>query len=86
MKIKDIFEEEVIGTDTVMVSMDNTILNGIVRANETAAYIISQLKSQVTEDELISNLSSKYGISFEHASRSVKKILSQLRDLKLLEE
>ena len=60
MKIKDIFEEELIGSDKVMVSLDNTVLNGIVRANETASYIISCLRNETTEEQIISCVCNRY--------------------------
>lgn len=86
MKIKDIFEEEIIGRDKVMVSLDNKILNGIIRANETASYIISCLKYDTTEDNIVQNVCNKYNIEIELARKGVKKILLQLKELNLLEE
>lgn len=86
MKIKDIFEEELIGTDKVMVSLDNNVLNGIVRANETASYIISRLKQDTTEDNIVFSICEKYNVDIELARKGVVKILSQLRELNLLEE
>ena len=86
MKIKDIFEEELIGTDKVMVSLDNNVLNGIVRANETASYIISCLKQDTTEDNIVFSICEKYNVGIELARKGVVKILSQLRELNLLEE
>ena len=82
MKIKDIFEEELIGVDKVMVSLDNSVLNGIVRANETASYIISCLKQETTEEQIISNVCCRYNI----AQKGVSKILFQLRELNLIDE
>jgi hypothetical protein len=86
MKIKDIFEEELIGSDKVMVSLDNTLLNGIVRANETASYIISCLKNETTEEQITSCVCTRYRINEDLAQKGVTKILSQLRELNLIEE
>lgn len=86
MKIKDIFEEELIGTDIVMVSLDSAVLNGIMRANETASYIISCLKNETTEKLIISSVCNKYNVSEELARKGVVKILSQLRELNLIDE
>lgn len=86
MKLKDIFEEELIGTDKVMVSLDNSVLNGVVRANETASYIISCLKTDTTEDKIVSLICRKYRINDEIARKGVIKILSQLRELNLIDE
>ncbi len=86
MKLKDIFEEELIGADKVMVSLDDTILNGIVRANETASYILSCLKNETTEEQIISNVCQRYNVNVELAQKGVVKMLSQLRELNLIEE
>lgn len=86
MKIKDIFEEELIGANKVMVSLDNSVLNGIVRANETASYIISCLKQETTEEQIISNVCCRYNINIELAQKGVSKILFQLRELNLIDE
>ena len=86
MKLKDIFEEEIIGTDKVMVSLDNSVLNGIVRANETASYILSCLKNETTEEQIISSVCNRYHVDVELAQKGVVKMLSQLRELNLIEE
>ena len=86
MKIIDIFEEELIGSDKVMVSLDNTVLNGIVRANETESYIISCLRNETTEEQIISCVCNRYNVNKELAQKGVAKILAQLRELNLIEE
>lgn len=86
MKLKNIFEEEIINDSTVMVSLDNTILNGIIHANETASFIISNLKEDTSIDAIASKLSLRYNISLAHAVSSVEGIVFQLRELHLIEE
>lgn len=86
MKLKNIFEEETIGDDCIMVSLDNNILNGIIRANASASFILLCLKNDITLDDLILEVSKKYDISHEIISDSVSKFISQLRSLNLLEE
>lgn len=86
MKIKNIFEEELVGTETVMVSLDSTVLNGIVRTNETASFIISCLKNDITEERIISNVCNRYNVCEDVARQGVSKILVQLRNLDLIEE
>lgn len=86
MKIKKIFESETIGEENVMVSLNNRIFNGVIRANESATFILSCLNEDTTPQIVVSKLAEKYNISVELATKSVDKILSQLRDLNLLEE
>lgn len=84
MKIIDIFETDIINDELVMVSLDNKVLNGILRANETAAFIISCLKEDTTIDGINQKMVDKYGIDYELADKCVNKVISQLRTLKLI--
>ena len=85
MKIKDIFEEEQIGGEIVMVSLDNSILNGIVRANESAGFIISCLKEDSTVSDVEHKVCVRYGIAHDAALAAVNKVIVQLQDYNLLE-
>lgn len=86
MKIKGIFEKEIFGDETVMVSLDSDIFNGIIRANETASFIIDCMREDTTPQVVISKLSDKYNISLDLASRSVNSIISKLKVINVLEE
>lgn len=86
MKLKNIFEEEFIEKELVMVSLNNDILNGIIRANESASYIISCLKESTTPSEIANKMSERYSITKETANEAVSKIVTQLRKLNLIEE
>ena len=50
MKLLNIFESEEINNEKVMVSLDSKKFNGLIRANETASYIIDCLKVMDTEN------------------------------------
>lgn len=85
MKLKSIFEEENIGNDRIMVSLDNGILNGIIRTNSTAAFIIDCLKEEISIDSLIKKVAGAYQISIAHSEQSVKNLISQLDALNVIQ-
>jgi hypothetical protein len=86
MKIKSIFANEKVNEETIYVSLDTNKYNGLLRANDTASFIIDSLSEDTTEEEIVSKTMTHYSISEELARRSVLYILSQLRQLNLLEE
>ena len=86
MKLLNIFESEEINNERVMVSLDSKKFNGLIRANETASYIIDCLKNDISEKEIINNMTDKYGITEERASQGVSSIINQLKELGLIIE
>lgn len=86
MKLKNIFEDDFIGDDLVMVSLDNDILNGIIRANSSAAFIITCLKDETSTNAIVKKVVEAYGIDKNTAETAVDKIILQLRDLNLINE
>ena len=86
MKLLHIFESEEINNEKVTVSLDSKKFNGLIRANETASYIIDCLKNYISEKEIINNMIDKYGITEERASQGVSSIINQLKELGLIIE
>lgn len=86
MKLLNIFESEEINNEKVMVSLDSKKFNGLIRANETASYIIDCLKNDISEKEIINNMIDKYCITEERASQGVSSIINQLKELGLIIE
>ena len=86
MRIKQIFANEKVNEETIYVSLDTEKFNGLLRANETATFIINSLSENTTEENLVSKMMTHYCISEQVARRSVLRVISQLRELKLLEE
>ena len=85
MKLKGTFARETFGNETVMVSMDNPSFNGMLRANETAAFILQCLSVETTEDVIVNKVISHYSIDGDRARASVCRIICKLRDNGLLE-
>lgn len=86
MKLKEGFVTYNAGDTHMMVSMGKTEFSGIVRSNETAAFIVERMKTEVTEETLIQALMDKYSIDKTTAQRGVHKILDTLRNIEAIEE
>lgn len=70
-----------------MIGTGDTAFNGIVKSNETAAFIIECLKSETTQDEVIDRLLAEYeGACRDTVSRDVEGVIRKLRGIGALEE
>lgn len=85
MKIKGTFEQETLGNKVIWVPMNNTIINGFLRANESASLIMKCINNGLNFDEIIHYMLSVYDVSEEIAKENVTKILNILECNNLLE-
>ena len=74
------------GNTTYVVSTGSTNCDGIARGNETAGFIIECLRSETTEDEIVSKMQENWDVSDELARRDVRKIVEQLRTMGAVDE
>lgn len=86
MRLKDGFITYDTGEEHLMVPVGKSTFSGLVRSNETAAYIIDCLKSETTREKLEDSMMEQYGITREQASRDVEKVFSTLRQIGALDE
>jgi len=59
--------------------------HGLVRSNETAAFIIDQLKQETTEQEIVAAMTDQYEVDSETAARDIRRILEQLKEIGAIE-
>lgn len=80
MKLKDGFITRTVQGTQMMVAVDGSAANfhGLVRSNETAAFIVDCLKSDTTEEQIVDHLLGEYNVSREVAQRDVHAILEKL--------
>ena len=57
------------------------VFRGIVRSNETAAFIIDCLKTETTEPEITAKLRAEYDVSEERAAAGVRTVVNKLREI-----
>lgn len=88
MKLKDRFVMTELGEESVLVPVGEPAegFRGIVRLNETAAFIIKQLKENTTTDQIVDALLAEYEVERSEAEKHVNAVLSQLREIDAIEE
>lgn len=53
--------------------------NGMIKLNETAAFIFGLLKNEITIEELISKVAAEYGCDEKEAAESVNNIVDKCK-------
>lgn len=86
MKLKDGFITYNSGDQQILVPTGGQKFSGLVRSNETAAFIIEALKKETTRENVIQTLAEHYGIDADRAGRGVDSVLDQLRRIGALDE
>lgn len=60
--------------------------HGLVRSNETAAFIVDRLKTETDEKQIVSALLAEYDVDEAAAASDVARILGMLRGIGAIEE
>lgn len=81
MKLKDGFITHNTGDENLLVATGESgkSFNGIVRNNETAAFIAELLKNEITEDEIVNKILEEYDVDEKTARKDVKKLLDTFK-------
>jgi hypothetical protein len=76
------------GSEQIMVAAGaaSEVFRGMVRSNETAAFIIDCLKEEITQAELADKLVARYDAPRELIERDLQNILNTLRKIGALDE
>jgi hypothetical protein rflaF_17579 len=86
MKLKKGFITHNSDGEQILVATGNAQFSGIVRSNDTAAFIVECLKKETTEKEIIKKMTEKYDASDKVISADVKKIIRTLRSIGAIDE
>lgn len=86
MKLKSSFISHEIDGKQVMIDLDKGGFKGIVRSNATAAFIIDQLKTETTRDEILSKMAERYDAPRDVMGRDLDAVLTRLKGIGALEE
>ena len=87
MKLNPNFLTHVTKGEHFMISTNDTRFKGIVKNNETAAFIVECLKANTTESAVVDKLMAEYKDAERPiVERDVKNILDKLRSIGALEE
>ena len=87
MKLKTGFITHTIGKEQMMVATGpaGKVFHGLVRSNETAAFIVDCLKKETTEEEIVAAMLEEYDAPKEVISKDVHRIVEKLREIGALE-
>ena len=88
MKLHDGFITYTSGSEQIMVAAGSAsaVFRGMVRSNDTAAYIIDSLKVEISREELLEKLVARYDAPREIIGRDLDMILLNLRKIGALDE
>ena len=84
MKLKDVIISEANG-QKIAVSVGGSF-NGMLKLNDTAAFIADLLQQETTVEEVAQKLCEAYETDMETAIKSVESVAEQFRKVGLIEE
>ena len=87
MRLKEGFVLRKIAGEDVVIPIGNNIadFNGVVRLNESAAFLWKALQRETTKDELIKSLIEEYKIDKKLATNDVEQFINKLKQNKVIE-
>ena len=85
MKLKSTFISHVSAGEQILVDVTNSF-SGLIRSNKTAAFIVDQLKTETTRENIVAAMLEQYDASEDVISRDVDTVLTKLRSVGALEE
>ncbi len=86
MKLKSSFITHEVADEHITVSTSNAQFAGLIRSNETAAFIIESLKKDTTPEEIAKALCDKYEAQFEMVLADVIGAINSLREIGAIDE
>lgn len=85
MKLRKDFIFHNTGREALLVPTGEAGFSGLVKGNKTLGAILTLLKNETTEEEIIASLKQQFDAPEEVIARDVKKALSELRKIGALE-
>lgn len=86
MKLKSSFITHKVADEHITVSTSNTQFAGLVRSNETAAFIIEMLKTDTTPEAIAEAICEKYEAGFQTVLADVMRVINSLREIGAIDE
>ena len=86
MKLKDNFITQDVEDIQFLVPVGGEAFQGIVRSNETAAFIVNCLRNETTEEAIAEAMFEEYEAPKDVVLADLRKILETLRGINALEE
>ena len=86
MKMRKDFLTHTSGNETLLVPSGKAGFSGIVKGNSTFGEILSLLKDDITEPQIITEMRAKYDAPEDVIAKDIRRILDSLRQVKALDE
>ncbi|MBR2431604.1 MAG: PqqD family protein [Clostridia bacterium] len=85
MKLKKEFVTHETDGEQIMISAGGSF-SGLVRSNQTAAFIVNMLKENTTEEEIVDAMAAKYDAPKDVIATDVGKVIEVLRGIGAIDE
>ena len=85
MKLKDTFITHMSNGEQILVDASGKF-SGLIRNNETAAFIVECLKKETTVEEIVDQMYEEYDASKEVLFKAVNDVVTQLRKAGAIDE
>lgn len=85
MKLKDTFIAHTANNEQILVDTSGKF-SGIVRNNNTAAFIVDCLKEETSIEEIVNKMIEEYDAPIEDIKKGVNDVLDALRKVGALDE
>ena len=86
MKLKEEFVTVFNDEESITVSVDTKLFSGMIKSNETAAFIIKCLEKETTKEDIVQKISKEYDVPETVVQADVTKIIDELRSIGALDE
>ena len=86
MKLNSDFLFHTVGEDFVLVPSGNAAFSGMVRGNKTLGVVLELLKTDTTEEEIVSAMRKRFSAPDGVIEQDVKSTLEKLREIGALQE
>ena len=86
MKLKEEFVTVFNDEESITVSVDTKLFSGMIKSNETAAFIIKCLEEETTKEDIVQKIGKEYDVPGTVVQADVTKIIDELRSIGALDE
>lgn len=86
MKLKQGFITHTVANEHITVATSNVNFSGIVRSNETAAFIIESLKEETTPQKIAAEMVKKWDADEAEILADIEIIIEKLRGIGAIDE
>lgn len=88
MRLKDDFILHNTGDDFVIIATGEAAknFNGMIKLNNMGGEIVTLLKNEITEEEVVKAIVDKYEVDYDTAKEDITNLLSSLRKVGIIVE